>query len=171
MIQISERNEFVDNRLDFEECSCINTSKYMYDIEGNLFISHITDFLRNYNHFPMKVVHTLVKDMSDSDYDNKAHKFKIESIHSIEELNHILDEVGWKLINGKFFITDSINPITFTTYEFNLEKKKITAQKPLFELGNNETLIEAINHGYEFLLATNSDKLSTKEHVQKLLLT
>lgn len=170
MIEVSERKEFVDNQIEFWECACINEPTYMYAIDGDLFISHITDFVRNYNHFPMKVVQTLITDDYGSDR-SKSYNFKIDSIYSIEELTHMLDEIGWKLIDGKFFITNSTKPITFTTYEFNLGKEKITAQKPLFQLGNNEILIEVVNHGYAFLLASNSDKLSTKEQVQKLLFT
>ena len=43
--------------------------------------------------------------MDDLDNDDKVYRYQIDEVHSIDELKHILDDVGWKLTLEDFFIT------------------------------------------------------------------
>jgi hypothetical protein len=91
-------------------------------------------------------------------------------VRSIDELDSILDDVGWKLTLDDFFITNSSNEIRFEILDTDILKGKVSVQYPIFELGSSDTLTEVILHGYSFLIGTNDTNLSTKEQVKKIVL-
>jgi hypothetical protein len=169
MVNIDDESNFENNQIDFWFCECTENPLFMYNVDGE-FRKTLTTFWKNYNRFPLRVIHNFVREMDDLDSDDKRYKLRIDSVNSIVELDHILDEIGWKLIEENFFITDSSKKIVFKTTEIVGLKGKVFEQKPIFELNSGETLTEVILHGYSFLIATNDTKLSTKEMVKDIFL-
>ncbi|MEV5115433.1 hypothetical protein [Peribacillus frigoritolerans] len=170
MVDIDDRTVFENNRIDFWFCDCITEPEYMYSVDGE-YETTLIEFWKNYNHFPLKVIHNFVREMDDLDNDDKVYRYQIDEVHSIDELKHILDDVGWKLTLEDFFITNSSKEIRFKKIDRETLKGKIPAQCPLFELGPGDTLTEVIIHGHSFLVGTNDSNLSTKEQVKKIVLS
>ncbi|MCM3790017.1 hypothetical protein M3221_16640 [Domibacillus indicus] len=167
-IKIEDRTAFEDNQLDFWECECKEEPAYMYNVDGE-YRKTLVEFWNHYNQFPLKVVHTRVWNMDDNqDYD-KVYKLRIDVIQSIQELNQMMDEVGWKLVDETFFITNSSKPIQLKTYPV-VWSRKLMGEKPLFELGPGDTLTEVILHGNSFLIGTQDHSLSTKKQVEEMIL-
>ena len=169
MVNIDDESNFVNNQIDFWFCECTENPLFMYNVDGE-FRETLTTFWKNYNSFPLKVIHNFVQEMDDLDSDDKRYKFRIDTVNSIVELDHVLDEIGWKLTEENFFITNSSKEIVFKTTEKVVLKRIVFGQKLIFELDSGETLTEVILHGYSFLIGTNDTKLSTKEMVKDIFL-
>lgn len=169
MVNINDRAVFENNQLDFWSCDCIKEPEYMYSVDGE-YRTTLTDFWKNYNHFLLKVIHNFVREVDDLDDDDKMYRYRIDEVHSIDELDSILDDVGWKLTLDDFFITNSSKEIRFKVLDREILKGKVSTQYPIFELGPSDTLTEVILHGYSFLVGTNDTNLSTKEQVKKIVL-
>ncbi|WP_078414238.1 hypothetical protein [Priestia abyssalis] len=169
MVNIDDRTVYTNNRIDFWACDCIKEPEYMYSVDGE-YGTTLSDFWKNYNRFPLKVIHNFVREVDDLDDDDKRLRYRIDEVHSMDELDSILDDVGWKLTLDDFFITNSSKEIRFKIQDRDELKGKVSIQYPIFELGPSDTLIEVILHGYSFLVATNDANLSTKEQVKKIVL-
>ncbi|MEI2362765.1 hypothetical protein [Priestia megaterium] len=169
MVNIDDETAWEDNKLDFWFCDCKTKPLNMYFVDGE-YRKTLTDFWKSYNRFPLKVVHTLVNEIKDLDDKEKVYNFRIESINSINELNEMLDNIGWKLGEEKFFITNSTSDIEFKVIEEQTLKGKEQAQYPVFNLNRGETLTDTTLHGRAFVLGTNDVNLKTKEKLKKLLI-
>lgn len=169
MINIDDRTVYENNSIDFWACDCIKESEYMYNVDGE-YRTTLTDFWKNYNRFPLKVIHNYVREVDDLDDDDKRLRYKIDEVHSIDELDNILNDVGWKLDLNDFFITNSSKEIRFKIQDRDELKGKVSPQYPVFEIGPSDTLTEVILHGYSFLVGTNDTNLSTKEQLKKVVL-
>ena len=169
MINIDDRTVYENNRIDFWACDCIKKPEYMYNVDGK-YRTTLTDFWKNYNRFPLKVIHNYVREVDDLDDDDKRLRYKIDEVHSIDELDNILNDVGWKLDLNDFFITNSSKEIRFKIQDRDKLKGKVSPQYPIFEIGPSDTLTEVILHGYSFLVGTNDTNLSTKEQLKKVVL-
>ncbi len=169
MVNIDDRTVYTNNRIDFWACDCIKEPEYMYSVDGE-YGTTLSDFWKNYNSFPLKVIHNFVREVDDLDDDDKRLRYKIDEVHSKDELDSILDDVGWKLTLDDFFITNSSKEIRFKIQDRDELKGKVSVQYPIFELGPSDTLTEVISHGYSFLVGTNDIGLSTKEQLKKVIL-
>ncbi|MFC3882019.1 hypothetical protein ACFOU2_00140 [Bacillus songklensis] len=169
MADIDDETAYENNQLNFWFCECTKKPIYMYSVDGE-YKKTLTDFWKNYNRFPLKVIHNFVREVDDLDSDDKRYTFNIDQVNSIDELENLLDDIGWKLTDDDFFITNSSKQIKFKTIDRGLLKGKVSAQKPIFELGPGETLTEVILHGYSFLIGTNAANLSSKERVKEIIL-
>jgi hypothetical protein len=169
MVNIDDETNFGNNQIDFWDCECTENPLFMYNVDGE-FRETLTSFWRNYNSFPLKVVHNFVREIDDLDSDEKVYKLRIDTVNTIGELDNMLDEIGWKLTEEHFFITNSSKEMVFKSTEIDILNGKVFAQKPIFELDTGETLTEVILHGYSFLIGTNDTNLSTKELVKDISL-
>ncbi|GAA1383123.1 hypothetical protein [Peribacillus frigoritolerans] len=61
----------------------------------------LVEYGKKYN---KKRPHNFVREMDDLDNDDKVYRYQIDEVHSIDELKHILDDVGWKLTLEDFFL-------------------------------------------------------------------
>ena len=156
--------------LDFWFCECKTKPSYMYFVDGE-YRKTLTGFWRSYDSFPLQVIHTLVNEIDDLDDEAKRNNFRVERINSIDELDLLLNEIGWKLGEEKFFITNSFLQVEFILIVEQTLKGKETAQYPIFELGIGETLTDTILHGQAFVIGDNDFRLSTKEQVSKMVVT
>jgi len=169
MVNIDDQTVYTNNRIDFWACDCITEPKYMYSVDGE-YGTTLSDFWKNYNHFPLKVIHNFVREVDDLDDDEKRLRYRIDEVNSIDELDSILADVGWKLTLDNFFITNSSKEIRFKIQDRDELKGKVSAQYPIFELGPSDTMTEVILHGYSFLVGTKDICLSTKEQLKKVIL-
>lgn len=169
MINIDDRTAYENERIDFWACDCIKEPEYMYCVDGE-YGTTLFDFWKNYHCFPLKVIHNFVRKFDDLDDDDKRHRYRIDEVHSINELDRILDDVGWKLTLDDFFITNSSKEIKFKIQDRDELKGKVSVQYPIFELDPSDTLTEVILHGDSFIVSTNDISLSKKEQLYKVIL-
>ncbi|MGG6447388.1 hypothetical protein [Pseudobacillus badius] len=170
MLNIDDRTAYENNQIEFWSCDCVKEPKYMYCVDGE-YGATLMDFWKNYNCFPLKVVHNFIEEADDVYDDNKMYKYRVDEVHSIHELENILDNVGWKLTFENFFITNSSKEIKFNILTENTLKGKVSVQHPVFELGPADTLTEVILHGSSFLVGTNNNNLSAKEKIKEIILS
>lgn len=169
MINIDDRTAYENEHIDFWACDCIKEPEYMYCVDGE-YGTTLFDFWKNYNRFPLKVIHNFVREYDDLDDDDKRHRYRIDEVYSINELDRILDDVGWKLTFEDFFITNSSKEIKFKIQDRDELNGKVSGQYPIFELDSSDTLTEVILHGDSFIVGTNDISLSKKEQLYKVIL-
>ncbi|WP_018395627.1 hypothetical protein [Bacillus sp. 37MA] len=168
MVKIDDETAWEDNQLDFWFCGCEIKPLSMYFIDGE-YRKTLSDFWNSYNRYPLKVIHTLANETDDLKDNEKWNYFQIDIIHSIDELAEMLNDIGWKLGEEKFFITNSTSDIKFEIIEEETLMGKEQSQYPIFDLSIGESLTDTTLHGRAFVLGTNDAALNTKEKVKELI--
>ncbi|MED3997996.1 hypothetical protein P4647_25790 [Peribacillus frigoritolerans] len=74
MVDIDDRTVFENNGIDFWVCDCITEPEYMYSVDGE-YETTLIEFWKNYNRFPLKVIHNFVREMDDLDNDDKVYRY------------------------------------------------------------------------------------------------
>ncbi|MGE7762900.1 hypothetical protein [Peribacillus sp. NPDC097895] len=169
MIMIDTPTDYEDNNLKFAFCKCKPKPLYMYAVNGE-YQETLFEFWKGYNVFPLRVIQTKVIEIDDLHDDDKRENYRINVINSNEELNSLLNEVGWKLYEGNFYITNSFKEVKFVMVEEEFIMGKEFILRPVFELGENETLTEVFDDGLMFTLGTNDKSLFTKDKVRDVFM-